>query len=122
MAENVQSVGWEIFWISFGTAVGFAFLIAAALHYRLSRKTPSMPVEPTPTTREAELTHPPGTEPRDKPGGHVMSFNKHVEESDGGITPLGWVVLIGIPLWWLLYLIIYWGRDLTALPNHLLPF
>lgn len=122
MAENVMRAGWEVFWISFGTAVSFLWLLAAVLHYKLRRRTPSMPKEPTPTTRQRELTHAPGTEPANKPEGFILAYNKHVEEAEGGLTPLGWLVLVGVPLWWALYLIVYWGRDLTPLPTHLLPF
>ena len=49
-------------------------------------------------------------------------FNRDVQEGNGGLTVLGWVVLVGIPVWWALYLIVYWGRDLTPLPTDLLPF
>lgn len=122
MAENVMNAGWETFWIVFGTSVCFLWLLASVLHYKLRHRTPSMPKTPRPVPREKELTHAPGTEPADKPEGYVMAFNKHVEEAEGGLTPLGWVVFIGVPLWWALYLIVYWGRDLTPLPTDLLPF
>lgn len=122
MAENTLNVGWEVFWVAFGIAIALAWLIGAVLHYRFKHVTPSMPMTPTPTARQAELTHMPGTEPAHKPGGYVMAFNKHIEEAEGGLSPLGWLVLVGIPTWWLVYLIVYWDRALTALPTKLLPY
>ncbi len=37
-------------------------------------------------------------------------FNKNVEEGEGRLPILGWVVLIGVPIWWLCYLVIYWNK------------
>ncbi len=37
-------------------------------------------------------------------------FNKNVEEGEGKLPILAWVALIGVPIWWLSYLIIYWNK------------
>lgn len=118
MAQNALRVDWTAFWLTFGTAVCFVWILASVVRYRVTHRKPSM--AKAPTTREGEPAVAPGAEPT--PEGYLLSFNKHVEEGEGGLTTLGWVVLIGVPVWWALYLIVYWGRDLTPLPTHLLPF
>ena len=49
-------------------------------------------------------------EPKHRPEGYIEAFNKHAEEAEGGIPPLGWIVLIGIPVWWAIYLVLYGDR------------
>lgn len=45
-----------------------------------------------------------------RPGGVIDVFNKNAEEGEGPLPVLGWVVLIGVPICWLSYLIIYWNK------------
>ena len=45
-----------------------------------------------------------------RPGGVMDVFNKNAEEGEGPLPVLGWVVLIGVPICWLSYLIIYWNK------------
>jgi len=45
-----------------------------------------------------------------RPGGVIDVFNKNAEEGEGPLPILGWVVLIGVPICWLSYLIIYWNK------------
>ena len=117
MAQNVLRVDWTIFWVTFGTAIAFAWLLASVLYARHRRRT-----APVAKTREEELPQAPTEVPARGPVGYLRVFNRDVQEGNGGLTVLGWVVLVGIPVWWALYLIVYWGRDLTPLPTDLLPF
>lgn len=43
------------------------------------------------------------------PDGYIDSFANIIEEAGGGLPVLVWVALIGIGLWWLLYLILFWN-------------
>lgn len=105
MSEAPLRVDWLTFWIVFATAVFFVWSIAAALEMsrRKQRRKP-MPDkgEITSGASAAEEKH--------RPGGVIDVFNKNVEEAEGPLPILGWVVLIGVPIWWLSYLIIYWNK------------
>jgi hypothetical protein len=40
--------------------------------------------------------------------GYIDSFAKDIEEAGGGMPPLVKVALVGIILWWLVYLVLNW--------------
>ena len=106
MSEAPLRVDWLTFWIVFATAVFLVWSIAATLEMSSAKRRSKSPPE------KGELT-PPGpsaAQEKHRPGGVIDVFNKNVEEGEGRLPILGWVVLIGVPIWWLSYLIVYWNK------------
>ena len=105
MSEAPLRIDWLTFWIAMATAVFLVWCIAAALEmsHRKRRERAS--------GQKGELADStPVEDERHRPGGVIDVFNKNVEEGEGPLPILGWVVLIGVPIWWLCYLIIYWNK------------
>ncbi len=105
MSEAALRVDWLTFLIVFATAVFLVWSIAAALEMssaRRRRRTSPEKGELADSAAVADQKH--------RPGGVIDVFNKNVEEGEGRLPILGWVVLIGVPIWWLSYLIIYWNK------------
>jgi hypothetical protein len=106
MSEAPLRVDWLTFWIVFATAVFLVWSIAATLEMSSAKRRSKSPPE------KGELTSPgpSAADEKHRPGGVIDVFNKNVEEGEGRLPILGWVVLIGVPIWWLSYLIIYWNK------------
>jgi hypothetical protein len=47
--------------------------------------------------------------------GYIDSFAGEIEESGGGPPMLVKIALIGIPLWWLLYLLLNWSQAFISM-------
>ncbi len=106
MSEAPLRIDWLTFWIIFATSVFLVWSIAAALEISRAGRRRKAPTE----KGELAPQGPQVTEEKHRPGGVIDVFNKNVEEGEGRLPILAWVVLIGVPIWWLSYLIIYWNK------------
>jgi hypothetical protein len=105
MSEAPLRIGWETFWIVMATAVFLVWCVAAVLGMSGHRHRKSA------TSRKGDFADsPPVDAEKHRPGGVIDVFSKNVEEAEGPLPILGWVVLIGVPIWWLSYLILYWNK------------
>ena len=105
MSEAPLRVDWLTLWIVFATAVFLVWSIAAALEMSSARRRRKASSE-----KGGLVDSAPVADEKHRPGGVIDVFNKNVEEGEGRLPILAWVALIGVPIWWLSYLIIYWNK------------
>jgi hypothetical protein len=43
------------------------------------------------------------------PDGYIDTFANVIEEAGGGLPTIVWVAIIGVGLWWLAYMILFWN-------------
>jgi hypothetical protein len=105
VSEAPLRADWLTFWIIFATGVALVWCVAAALEMSRGRRRRK-------ATEKGDLAPqvPQVADEKHRPGGVIDVFNKNVEEGEGKLPILGWVALIGVPIWWLSYLIIYWNK------------
>ena len=105
MSEAPLRIDWVTFSIVMAIAVFLIWSVAAVLGMTTRKLRRSA------AWRRGDL---PDSAPVDdekrRPGGVIDVFNKNAEEGEGPLQVLGWVVLIGVPICWLSYLIIYWNK------------
>jgi len=105
MSEAPLRIDWVTFSIVMAIAVFLIWSVAAVLGMSTRKLRESA------AWRRGDL---PDSAPVDdekrRPGGVIDVFNKNAEEGEGPLPILGWVVLIGVPICWLSYLIIYWNK------------
>jgi hypothetical protein len=99
MTQNVLEVVPEALGIAAGVFVLLVFALAIALPHRPKVLPGSSGHRSDEDQEEHEVI---------RPDGYIDSFSHEIEEAGGGLTPIVWVALPGILLWWLLYLIINW--------------
>jgi hypothetical protein len=99
MTQNVLNVPHEIIWIAAGALVLFLFALTAALPHRGK-------VLPGSSGHREEEDE--GEHEEIRPDGYIDSFAKDIEEAGGAMPPVVVVALVGILLWWLIYLIVNW--------------
>ena len=106
MSEAPLRVDWLTFWIVFATAVFLVWSIAATLEMSSARRRSKAPPE------KGELTPSgPAAARRETPSRRRhRRLQQERRRGEGRLPILGWVVLIGVPIWWLSYLIIYWNK------------
>ncbi len=105
MSEAPLRADWLTFWIIFATAVFLVWSIAAALEMSRGRRRRKAAEKGDLAPQVPEVA-----DEKHRPGGVIDVFNKNVEEGEGKLPILAWVALIGVPIWWLSYLIIYWNK------------
>ncbi len=106
MSEAPLRADWLTFVIIFATGVFLVWSIAAALEMSRGRRRRKAGTEKGDLAPQG----PQAADEKHRPGGVIDVFNKNVEEGEGKLPILAWVVLIGVPIWWLSYLIIYWNK------------
>jgi hypothetical protein len=99
MTQNVLDIGKEIVWMLGGAAVLLIFGLFLALPHRPR----TLPGSSGHREKEGEAEH-----EVIRPDGYIDSFAGVIEEAGGAPPPVVWVALVGIWLWWLLYLIFNW--------------
>src|SRR5665811_1242338 len=105
MSEAPLRAEWLTFIIVMAIAVFLIWSVAAVLGMSTRKHRASA------TRRKGELTDSaPVDKEKHRSGGVIDVFNKNAEEGEGPLPVLGWVVLIGVPICWLSYLIIYWNK------------
>jgi hypothetical protein len=105
MSEAPLRIDWLTFWIVMAIAVFLIWCVAATVQMSTRKHREGA------ARRKGELADSaPVDEEKHRPGGVIDVYNKKVEEGEGPLPILGWIVLIGIPIWWLSYLIIYWNK------------
>ena len=105
MSEAALRIDWLTFVTVMATAVCLIWLVAAVLPLSSAKRRGKTSLEKGEFAEKAQVD-----QEKHRPGGVIDVFNKNVEEGEGPLPILGWVVLIGVPIWWLGYLIIYWNK------------
>jgi len=105
MSEAPLRGEWLTFVIVMAVAVFLIWSIAAALGTSARRRRGSAAPQKGDVADSVAVD-----DEKHRPGGVIDVFNKNVEEGEGPLPILGWVVLIGVPIWWLAYLVIYWNK------------
>lgn len=117
MTANVLNIWGEIISI---TASGLILLIFGVFFssYSSHHKTPAASSGRR-ETRDNQVGHEVVEDDRHsekvQADGFIDSFAGEIEESGGGPTTLVKIALIGIPLWWLLYLILNWSQTFISM-------
>jgi hypothetical protein len=99
MTQNVLNITSEIVWIVAGALILLLFAVTVALPH--GGKV--LPGSSGHRDKEEEGEH-----EEIRPDGYIDSFAKEIEEAGGGMPPVVIVALVGILLWWLIYLIVNW--------------
>ena len=104
MVQNVLDIVPEVLSVLAGVFVLMLFAIAFAIPKRggvlPGSSGKKQGPEGSPASPHSETV---------KPDGYIDSFGRQVSEAGGGLPVLAWIALIGIPLWWLVYLILFWS-------------
>jgi len=106
VSEAALRVDWMTFLIVFATGVALVWCVAAVLEMSRGRRRRKAGTE----KGDLSVQSPVLADEKHRPGGVIDVFNKNVEEGEGKLPVLAWVALIGVPIWWLSYLIIYWNK------------
>jgi hypothetical protein len=120
MTVNVLNIPGEII----ATAAGVVVLLIFAITFSiLVRRPGTLPGEAGPrTSGAAEQGH--NVEGEEKGGevvradGYIDSFAGKIEEAGGGLPPIVKVSLIGVWIWWLIYLIVNWSQWLVSIRTY----
>jgi hypothetical protein len=99
MTENVLQVWPEIFAVVAGVLVLFVFALAIAI-----KQKPDIHPGSSGHRKDEEL----GEDEEIRPDGYIDSFAKVIEEAGGGLTLIVKIAIVGVLLWWLIYLILFW--------------
>ncbi len=91
--------------IALGVALGAGVLLIFAMAIAIPRQTVGR--KPGSRNRRARGEEAAGIDVR--PDGYIDVFANVIEEAGGGLPFVVWISLIGIPIWWLAYLILYWN-------------
>ena len=105
MTANAMNLGGEILGIAVGAGLLMVFGILTALMVRLPRIAPGSKGR---REKDAEETH-----EIISADGYIDSFAGEIEEAGGALPPVVTASLIGIFLWWLIYMIINWSPYLV---------
>ena len=97
MTANAMNLGGEILGIAVGAGLLMVFGILTALMVRLPRIAPGSK----------------GRRETISADGYIDSFAGEIEEAGGALPPVVTASLIGIFLWWLIYMIINWSPYLV---------
>jgi len=100
MTQNVLQVGKELVWMLGGAGILLLFGLTVALRHRPRVLPGSSGHRETDAEEEHEVI---------RPDGYIDSFAGVIEEAGGSLPPVVWVAIVGVFLWWLLYLILYWA-------------
>ena len=99
MTQNVLQV-WPEVWAVLGAIfILTVFAIALAVPHRANKLPGSEGHRRDDEGQDYEEIH---------ADGYIDSFANDIEEAGGGMPPIVKVALIGIILWWLVYLILNW--------------
>jgi hypothetical protein len=104
VSEAPLRIDWLTFWIVMATVVFLVWSIAAVIEMSSARRRRTSP------GKGDIADSAPVADEKHRLGGVIDVFNKNVEEGEGRLPILAWVVLIGVPIWWLCYLVIYWNK------------
>jgi len=100
MTENALELWPEIFAVISGIFVLTVFALTLAIPHHAR-------VKPGSRDHRDEEDHQGDEEIR--PDGYIDSFAGTIEEAGGGLPPVVWVAVVGVLLWWLVYLVINWS-------------
>ncbi|MGE4554005.1 MAG: hypothetical protein AB7D57_12905 [Desulfovibrionaceae bacterium] len=98
MVDNIISDRSQVFWIIFSSVALLLFSVFLTLHIRSKRPAGSKGHRDAPDDKAEQIG----------PDGYIDDFAGEIEEAGGGLTPVVWVVLVTVLLWWGGYLILYW--------------
>jgi hypothetical protein len=107
MIANVMNIWGELI----GILVGGGILLVFGWLLALMSRTPQTPPG-------ARGPRPPAGQDRPEtiePDGFVDSFAGVIEESGGGLPLLAIITVIGIPLWWFVYILINWSPQILSM-------
>jgi hypothetical protein len=99
VTQNALHLGPEIL----GLVVGIVVLMVFALTFALPQRSRMLPGsqghrEPDEDGHHEDV----------RPDGYIDGFNKEIEEAGGGVPWVVWMALVGVPVTWVVYLIVHW--------------
>jgi hypothetical protein len=99
MTQNAMQIGPELFGVGTAALILFLFALALALPHRRPTLPGSSGHREEGNEDASEII---------RPDGYIDSYNRKIEEAGGSLPWVVWLAVVGVLLWWLSYLLLFW--------------
>jgi hypothetical protein len=101
MTKNLLEFWTELFWVGGGALLLIIFALTLGIQRHRIKSLPGSRGHRLKEDEAAEHEH-------IRADGYIDSFGKDIEEAGGGLPLVLKTFFVLIPIWWVLYLVLYW--------------